>query len=526
LAATASTSVHRRASLQQRQWIRGPRAYPDAVVPVQILFTENGVEGASDDLLALADPDSPSFGKFWSPQSITQAFSLPDSDITAILKWVEQSTGLPQSAFLLSPCRCRLDFNGTVRQLEALLEAKYFVHTHKVTNETALVCDEYRLPELILPLIDIITPSVFPFRETHPVKPLTHIDSAEIQLPNLSKRQQSVDCSQFTTPQCLREWYKIPTRNANHTIHPNNSFGVFQPSWMSWIAQDMDNFFSYFEPHLVGERPQMQSIAGGYYDPTFWDQIFSLEPNLDFQYTMSLVWPQKVTNIQVGDAYLSGNLNTMLAAYDAYYCDRLDLGIDPQYPNTIAEDGYQHFDCGSHTPPKVISISYAYAEADFPEEYLRRQCNEYLKLGLQGVTVVASTGDEGTAGRHSECPEPSSNEKRPFHVSFPASCPWVTAVGGTFKRPLSSAESKYGNESREDRQARETVYNRLPVAHTTNSSSTGGFSNVFFRPRYQTKAATKYLTSENRHLASLSDLFNPKGRAVPDVSALAGDYLV
>ncbi|KAK4450906.1 peptidase S8/S53 domain-containing protein, partial [Podospora aff. communis PSN243] len=528
LAVTPSTSVHRRASLQNGQWSRGPRADPETIVPVHILFAENGVAEASTELLALSDPESPSFGKYWSPQSVTDAFSLAESDIAIILEWVKQSTGLPPSALLLPPCKCRLDFNTTVGQLETLLETKYFVYTHGASGKTSLVCDNYRLPDHLLPLIDFITPSVFPFREPHPVEPLTNLDSTEVQLPSLSKRQQALDCSQFTTPQCLREWYRIPSRGANYTLHPNNTFGVFQPSWMSWIAQDMDNFFSFLEPHLVGQRPQMQSIAGGYYNPTFWDQIFSLEPNLDFQYTMSLVWPQTVTNIQVGDEYLSGNLNTMLAAYDEYYCNKLDPSIDPQYPNTIAEgEGYQHFDCGSHTPPKVISISYAWAEADFPEEYLRRQCNEYLKLGLQGVTVVASTGDEGTAGRHSLCPDPSSKEKRPFHISFPASCPWVTAVGGTFKKPSSSPDGKPDNNTRKgSKQALETVYNRLPAGHTTNTSSTGGFSTVFSTPRYQSHATNKYLKSERHHLANLSDLFNPKGRAVPDVSALAGDYLV
>ncbi|KAK5652257.1 hypothetical protein OQA88_10605 [Cercophora sp. LCS_1] len=226
----------------------------------------------------------------------------------------------------------------------------------------------------------------------------------------------------------------------------------------------------------------------------------------------------------------------MLAAYDAYYCDHLDPERDPQYPNAIAPHGYQSIDCGTHKPPKVLSISYAWAEADFPEDYLRRQCQEYLKLGLQGVTVLAATGDEGTAGRQSDCPDPSSPpEHRPFHVSFPASCPWVTAVGGTFKRPLqltpsapSTSNTTKCRAKPKDNPSRETAYNRLPAGHTRNSFSTGGFSSVFSSPSYQRRSTRLYLDSQNAHFNALSlhGLFDPLGRGVPNLSALAGDYLV
>lgn len=44
---------------------------------------------------------------------------------------------------------------------------------------------------------------------------------------------------------------------------------------------------------------------------------------------------------------------------------------------------------------KVISTSYGYYEADLPPSYEMRQCNEYMKFGLMGVTVLYSSGDYG-----------------------------------------------------------------------------------------------------------------------------------
>lgn len=525
-------SVHRRQEPGvSTQWERLSRASPDLVLAVQIDLAEASVEEAAGDLLALADPSSSSFGKYWSPSDVTSAFSLPERDIKAALLWVESTTELPPSALRISPCRCRVDFNATVGQLETLLNAEYYVYKHIPTGETSVACEQYSLPKDILPLVDFIIPTIFPVRDLHNIQSITTIelDDSSVASFRLSKRQRQVDCNEFTTPQCLRDWYRIPARDANYTIHPNSTFGIFQPSGADWIPEDLDLFFSNFEPSLAGQRPEMQRLQGGHHNPTFVDLAFHLEANLDFEYAMALAWPQPVVNIQVGDVYQSGNLNNMLAAYDAYYCDKLDSNIDPQYPNQFFEDGYQSIDCGTHTPPRVISISYAWAEADFPEEYLRRQCREYLKLALQGVTVLASTGDEGTIGRQSECPTDEA-EHRPLHVSFPASCPWVTAVGGTMKRKLGTNQTTTANTttSVSCKHRRETVYTRLTAGRTTNSSSTGGFSSVFGAPRYQQSATGRYLAGEADRLASLNmtSLFNAGGRGVPDVSALAADYLV
>lgn len=55
-------------------------------------------------------------------------------------------------------------------------------------------------------------------------------------------------------------------------------------------------------------------------------------------------------------------------------------------------------DCGTVKPALVISTSYTYNEADFSVAYTARQCAEYAKLGLQGVTVLYVSGDDGVGG--------------------------------------------------------------------------------------------------------------------------------
>ena len=54
-------------------------------------------------------------------------------------------------------------------------------------------------------------------------------------------------------------------------------------------------------------------------------------------------------------------------------------------------------------PASVISTSYAFNEVDLSVAYTARQCAEYAKLGLQGITVIYGSGDRGVAGYDGQC---------------------------------------------------------------------------------------------------------------------------
>jgi tripeptidyl-peptidase-1 len=120
---------------------------------------------------------------------------------------------------------------------------------------------------------------------------------------------------------------------------------------------------------------------------------------------MSLVYPQTVTLYQTGDSVEGASFNNFLDALDSSYCTYEggdDTSQDSVYPDPYG--GYQGpEDCGGFTASKVISTSYAYNEADLTPFYEIRQCNEYLKLGLQGITFLYSSGDYGVAGNGGQC---------------------------------------------------------------------------------------------------------------------------
>lgn len=144
--------------------------------------------------------------------------------------------------------------------------------------------------------------------------------------------------------------------------------------------------------------------------------------------------------------------------------------------------------------PNTLSISYGDDEATVPDDYATTACDLFSQLGARGVSILVASGDSGVGGL-GDCT--SSTGAKEFAVSFPASCPWVTTVGGTTGQSPESAWTDSG----------------------------GGFSSLFGQPSYQTAAVEAWLTDDTTH-DSVTAYFNASGRAYPDVSAQATDFVI
>ncbi|KAH8995576.1 peptidase S8/S53 domain-containing protein [Lactarius hatsudake] len=112
-------------------------------------------------------------------------------------------------------------------------------------------------------------------------------------------------------------------------------------------------------------------------------------------------------------------------------------------------------------------------------------CILFAQLGARGVSVLLSTGDDGVG---KNCMDDSGNVR--FVTDFPASCPYLTAVGGT------------------------TDYDPEVAAPLSG----GGFSDHFPRPAYQDVAVSAFLERQGTQYAGL---YNREGRGIPDIAAQA-----
>jgi tripeptidyl-peptidase-1 len=175
--------------------------------------------------------------------------------------------------------------------------------------------------------------------------------------------------------------------------------------------------------------------------------------------------------------------------------------------------------CGVYKPTNVISASYGESETDLPVNYTKRQCNEFMKLGLQGVSMLFSSGDLGVASYPGD---PDANgcigpEGTIFNPTYPSNCPYVTSVGGTML---------YADQTVLDR---ESVMQWNLGGAFTNFSSAGGFSNYFPQPSYQKAAIAEYFENHsppypyyselNVDLNTTKGLYNRIGRGFPDVAS-------
>ena len=150
----------------------------------------------------------------------------------------------------------------------------------------------------------------------------------------------------------------------------------------------------------------------------------------------------------------------------------------------------------------MISSSYADDEQTVPRSYAIRVCNSFAQLGARGISFLCSSGDNGV-GRDGACISNDGKNTSSFLPKFPASCPYVTAVGGT--KNFSPEVAAWKSE--------------------TSYSSGGGFSNYFARPSYQSSrdAVCKYVEGLQD---TYEGLYNKTGRAYPDLSAQSQNFAV
>ncbi|KAF4541636.1 Peptidase S8/S53 subtilisin/kexin/sedolisin [Lasiodiplodia theobromae] len=158
------------------------------------------------------------------------------------------------------------------------------------------------------------------------------------------------------------------------------------------------------------------------------------------------------------------------------------------------------------TLPQVIASGYYDNEQTVPESYARRVCTMFAQLGARGVTVLVPSGDFGV-GINETCISNDGRSKRKFIPVFPATCPWVTAVGATHQFSPEAAAYRAPNPS---------------VNDTAGFASGGGFSDYFRRPTYQNNAVNMYVNGLGR---AHEGMYNKTGRGYPDVATHGANHV-
>jgi kumamolisin len=207
---------------------------------------------------------------------------------------------------------------------------------------------------------------------------------------------------------------------------------------------------------------------------------------------------------------IESSLDAMVVSMVAPRLERFDLWIHAL--NEDADDGdvlgfLQMLAApvqaaSSGTPlPDVISVSYGECESTVSPYTASRTIVErqLAATAALGITVVVAAGDSGSSAcARGVPPSKLTSSDKKAQVSWPASSPWVLAVGGT------SLTLDAGNEIAGIAPWNDTVY---PAPYTASAGGGGGSSTFESRPWWQ--PAQTFASSSHR--------------MVPDVSAFADE---
>ncbi|KAI0093139.1 subtilisin-like protein [Irpex rosettiformis] len=498
-------------------WEQTRRAPADAILPLRIGLAQSNLDRIEEHLLDISHPDSQNYGNHWSAAKVAATFQPSSETIANVRDWLVKE-GIGATRIRLSKSGGWIEANISVAEAEKLLRTEYYVYNHALADVEHIGCASgYHVPAYVSEDVELITPTVHfdtvlggrtvELRKRD--SPLGKGNLGRVSPVSIGVIKEVIDelenCDQHITPNCLRALYNfayIPLATKK------NSIGIVEYTPNAYVASDLDLFFKNFSKSQIGERPVLTSIDGGVVQTNRSGFNQNGESNLDLQFSMALVGKgAPVTLYQVGDLQQGGSFNNLLDALDGSFCS-FEGGDDPSqdgiYPDP-APGGFQGKDCGTVKPASIISTSYSYNEADLTPFYTARQCAEYAKLGLMGVSVLYSSGDAGVGGARGLCLLPNGTQSptgNVFNPKFPSTCPFVTSVGAT--QVVTDPES--------------ATYQVI--------FSGGGFSNHFAIPDYQKATVKNWLTEHPPPYPP--DIWNSTGRsrAYPDIAANGANYAV
>ncbi|KIX05413.1 uncharacterized protein Z518_06285 [Rhinocladiella mackenziei CBS 650.93] len=455
--------------------------------PFHLLKLHIGLNPGNFDVLEyhlhqVSDPSHHRYGQHLSRQEVHDLIKPSDETLNQIQNWLSEN-GIDSSHGEYSSARDWITLTLPVAQVERLLDTRYSVYQHQ--DGTKLVrTTSWSLPRPLHDHITTIQPTTAFLRATPQGETVltvpTDVDLSQLTADvNATTLRRVCNFGGMTT-QCLRTLYN--TVNYTAQVPDQNKIGFTNYLGQVSSRADAKLYLQNFRPEAVNSPLSVKqvSINDGPLDN---GTVGGVEGNLDLETILGLVYPTPVTLYSTGgmppfepDLHTPSNTNEPYLDWILYLRDQ-----------------------DSQSIPNAISTSYGDDEQTVPKSYAKTVCNQFAALGAQGISLFFSSGDFGV-GANDTCVSNDGKNTPAFLPAFPASCPYVTAVGGTKDYP-----EVVGYDSR------------------NGYASGAGFSNYFPRPKWQDTAVVRYLDAIGD---KFKGLYNCSGRAYPDLAAQSYRYIV
>ncbi|KDQ08888.1 hypothetical protein BOTBODRAFT_37586 [Botryobasidium botryosum FD-172 SS1] len=479
--AAASPATKRRTplikdSLPQvpRGWTLHRAAPAHHMIKLRIGLPQSNFAELEKALHEVSDPAHPRYGAHLSKEEVEELVAPHPESLDLVEDWLI-SHGFDVATLDRSPAKDWITIIVPVHQAESMLDTKYNVYKHEATGMELVRTQSYSLPEYLFEHVDVIQPTTMFGGGMRAMDTTSHIELDDSE-PGASAAADDCTNTRITVA-CLQDLYK--TKGYVPKVPGKNKIGI--TGYLEQYANfaDLKQFYQAYVPAAVDSKFDVKLIHGGKNDQNL--SLAGEEANLDVQYaggisypTPNIFWSTGGSPPFIPDLVTPTNTNEP-------YADWLDyvLGLS-------AEE-----------LPQTITTSYGDDEQTVPRDYAIRVCNELAQLGARGVTLFYSSGDFGVGGNNktrNTCITNDGTNTVSFLPAFPASCPYVTAVGGTTN-----------------------------LTEVAVNFSGGGFSNYFPTPDYQKKEVESYLEKIG---STYDGLYNRTGRGYPDVAALGTSFRI
>ncbi|KAL2257617.1 hypothetical protein VTK26DRAFT_9405 [Humicola hyalothermophila] len=482
LAAVASARVTMDSvAAPPKGWEQLRTAAADEPIFLRVALKQQGSRALDQAVLDMSTPGHPSYGMHMTRDEVRTYTAPSHVAISATSAW------LGDYGIKASVDHDWMSFTTTVGTANKLLDTQFAWYQYSDGGRPKLRTLSYSVPDQVAAHIDLVQPTTRFGRiearksaiiETHPLE-LFDIKANAVD----GNTKDSARCNAFVKPECLRNLYRIhymPSAPNDNKV----AFGSFLEQYASY--EDLESFQRSYVPDAVGQNFSVEAINGGEPDPN--GQHDSMEANLDAQYLFALSYPIPLLEYSTGGRgplVPTANQPSPPGSNEPYLEWLLYLTSQPN----------------NSALPQTISVSYGEEEQSVPREYALKVCDLFRDLGARGVSVLFASGDSGPGNA---CISNADNSSTVFEPTFPAGCPWVTAVGGT------TGGMAEGNASDEE---------------VAVSFSSGGFSTYHGRPDWQQDVVDKYLAGLGEKHA-YAPFFNRSGRGIPDVAAQGSRFIV
>ena len=437
---------------------------------INIFFSRSAEQEADLDALIAAqqDPDSPLYHKWLTPEEFGARFGLADSDIATVQSWLEQQGFTVNS---VSPSKSHITFSCTVAQIEAAFGAE--LHYYNVGGKKLFTpSSDFAIPAALSSVVQAVT-------NLSSFKPHPHVKFRTPQLAPKPEFTSGQTSNHFLTPKDVATVYDInPAYNAGYT-GSGQSIAVVGQS--SVVLSDIEHF---------------QTAAG---------------------FTVKDPTPILVPNSGTAMMFSGDEAESDL---DLEYSSTIGKGATIYFVYTGNDQNYSVWDSIQYAVDQkvapIISDSYGICETALTSGDYSSLKLVLAQAATQGQTVLVPAGDNGSTDCYGETGLTIAQQEA-LAVDFPASSPYVTAMGGTEFPSANVAASNttyWQSSSGSDvissalSYIPEQVWNDDSAAGSLNAGG-GGVSAFTARPSWQT---------------GVTGIPSTSYRSVPDISLDASAY--